>query len=258
MTIGIPCGRIPRRNSLCNTFCMCDETDPITPVSNHIETGPSTPTPTVPVRATPTRFKQYLSRAIEERQMVHKRLMLNPKSAPSRKRQNGWVQSARKSGRATKLFKYQQEVDECMVLPSELDDCLVLPPLGVKALPTRNQIKQAAVDRLRRFVSFLKQRLENKKALSTRLQVKQAAEERLRRFVSFLKQRMVKIKSNTMVCLRLHTYDDGVVFRTTRCGGRMTRYGCMDCETICACGAYKSIRQKYCSAYCKNVADNIC
>jgi hypothetical protein len=171
------------------------------------------------VRGTHTRFKQYLSRAIEERQMAHQRLMSNPKSAPSRKRQNGWMRCARKDGRAAKFFKQQQEQG----------DCISLSPLQAREpLLTRRQIRKAAEERLRRFVGFLKQRMDNMKALANK------------------------------ICTRLLTYDDGIVFRTTRCYGRMTRHGCMSCDTTCACGAYKEPRQSYCSAYCKNVADNIC
>jgi hypothetical protein len=173
------------------------------------------------VRATHTRFKQYLSRAIEDRQMAHKRLMRDPKSAPSRKRQNGWMRCARKCGRAAKFFKLQQEQGDCITLPP-------LQPHTPLLIPC--QIKLVAEERLRRFVGFLKQRLDNIKTLAAKYKT----------------------------CSRLLTYDDGVVFRTTRCYGRMTRHGCMSCDTICACGAYKEPRQSYCSSYCKNVADNIC
>jgi hypothetical protein len=170
------------------------------------------------VRGTHTRFKQYLSRAIEERQMAHQRLMSNPKSAPSRKRQNGWMRCARKDGRAAKFFKQQQE----------LGDCVALPPLeSHQDIIRRRQVSQAE-ERLRQFVRFIKQRLDNINALANK------------------------------ICPRLRTYDDGIVFRTRRCYGRMTRYGCTNCDTTCACGSYKTPRQKYCSAYCKNVAENIC
>jgi hypothetical protein len=173
------------------------------------------------VRTTSTRFKQYISRVIEERQMVHQRLMLNPKSAPSRKLQNGRMRYARKCGRTDKFFKQRQEQS----------DFIALPPLQVhKPLLTRRQIRQVAEERLRRFMGFLKQRLDNIKTIA--------------------------VNNNT--CFRLVTYDDGIFFRTTRCYGYMTKHGCMNCDTICACGDYKDPQQKYCSAYCKNVADNIC
>ena len=278
---------------LCNGSCTCNNNNSnISSNSGDSDTdlGPSTPPPTEPVRATHTRFKQYLSRAIEERQMVHQRLMSNPKSAPSRKRQNGWMRCARKDGRAAKFFKQQQEQG----------DCIALPPLQPREpLPSHRQmIRQAAKKRLQRFARFCKQRLDNIKAwekfcagytrerqaeerfrrwlrftntkqwrnniysweeFCTGYTRKRQAEERLRRFVGFLKQRMDNIKAlANKICSRLLTYDDGIVFRTRRCYGRMTRHGCMSCDTTCGCGAYKAVRDKYCSAYCKNVAENIC
>lgn len=216
MTIVIPSGRFQRTEPLCNGFCTCSD---ITFDNSDTERDLSTPTPTEPVRSRHTRFKQYRSRAIEERQKAHQRLMRDPKSAPSRKLQNGRIRYVRKCGRAAKFFKQQQELGESTALPP----------------PEHCQVSQGSQGN--------------------------QAEERLRRFVRFLKQRLSNIKAHATknkLCSRLITYDDGYVFRTTRCYGRMTRTGCVECETTCGCGGYMFPGQKYCSAYCKNVAENIC
>lgn len=69
-----------------------------------------TPTTHEPVRATVTRFKQYLFRAIEERQVTRQRLLNNPKSAPVRQEQKRRRQWARGQERYTKAFVQHQEL----------------------------------------------------------------------------------------------------------------------------------------------------
>jgi hypothetical protein len=109
---------------------------------------PATPTVTMPVRATSTRFKEHLPRVLAKRHKVHERLMSDPKSAPSRKQQNRWLKASRRCGRAAKLIKQQQEQEQCTYIAPTY---------------TRHQIK-VATERLRRFVVFLQKRMTIKRA----------------------------------------------------------------------------------------------
>jgi len=109
---------------------------------------PATPTVTMPVRATSTRFKEHLPRVLAKRHKVHERLMSDPKSAPSRKQQNRWLKASRRCGRAAKLIKQQQEQEQCTYIAPTY---------------TRHQIK-VATERLRRFVVFLQKRMAIKRA----------------------------------------------------------------------------------------------
>ena len=95
------------------------------------------------VRTTATRFKQYISRAIERRQMNHSRLLAIPESAPARQRQKQQRQLARKQERTTKAFMQSQ-------------DAL---PKAISSTPTLRQ----ATERLKRFVVFLQARMVSKK-----------------------------------------------------------------------------------------------
>ena len=113
------------------------------------DTCPQTPTVHEPVRATSTRFKQYLSRAIDERQMIRQRLLSNPKSAPARHEQKRRRQWARGQERYTKAFKHIQDA-----LPVAISS-----PLSY----TRHQIRKAK-ECLQRFVVFLQARMANKRA----------------------------------------------------------------------------------------------
>jgi len=113
-----------------------------------LDDTPTTPTVTVPVRATSTRFKEHLHRVLAKRHKIHERLMNDPKSAPSRKQQNRWLKASRRCGRAAKLIKQQQEQEQCTY---------------IAPIYTRRQITQAT-ECLQRFVVFLQKRMAIKRA----------------------------------------------------------------------------------------------